>query len=300
MAMASGGWAEPPRGTLVDVGGRRMRMVCDGERQPGRAVVVFEAGAYSGSADFSWLQPRVSAFARTCSYDRAGIGWSDPTDGPRDPGALADDLQRLLLAAGETGPYLLVGHSMAGLITRAYASSYPDSLIGLVLIDAADPSAIALPEAQVWIRRYQQLARLGASLARFGLVKPLSPWFANRIGLTDPIGIEEKRRMFGDPRHLRAAAAEISQTIKGASRALAADPVLARIPVTVITAGPATEPARQAWKEAQQRGARLSPQGRVINVDAATHTSILGSVHGPVVVEAVREMLAGLETRTSR
>jgi pimeloyl-ACP methyl ester carboxylesterase len=288
MAMAAGGWSNPPRGVMVDVGGRSMRLVCEGTRQPGQPLVVFEAGAYSGSADFGWIQPEVSAFARTCSYDRAGIGWSDPVDGPRDPGALADDLHRLLQVAGETGPYVLVGHSMAGLMTRALISGYPDDVKGLVLIDAADPSAISIPEAQVWIRRYQSMARLAAGMSSFGLIKPLTPFFANRIGLPDGAALREKRKMFGAPRHLRAAAAEITQTINGAERATGADPYLARMPVAAITAGP----GRSAWKEAQHRGARLSPQGLIRNVDDATHTSILGPVHGGVVVDAVRTVLS--------
>jgi pimeloyl-ACP methyl ester carboxylesterase len=300
MAMAMGGWDSPPRGTFVDVAGKRMRIVCEGAREPGQPLVVFEAGAYSGSADFGWLQPQVATFARTCSYDRAGMGWSEPTDRPRDPGTLADDLHALLAAAGEPGPYVLVGHSMAGLMTRAFISAHPDEVQGLVLIDAADPSAIGIPEARIWIRRYQRLARLGAGLSQVGLVKPLSPFFANRIGLPDGPALREKHRMFGAPRHMRAAAAEITSTIDGAARAQGADPYLAAIPVAAVTAGPAGEPGRSAWKEAQQRAARLSSQGFAINVDAATHTSILGPLHGPVVVDAIRRVLAAATDAASR
>jgi pimeloyl-ACP methyl ester carboxylesterase len=287
MAMAAGGWSKPLRGEMVDVGGRSLRLVCEGVRQPGQPTVVFEAGAYSGAADWGVIQPQTAQFARACAYDRAGIGWSDPTNGPRDPGALADDLRTLLRAAGEEGPFVLVGHSMAGLMTRAFIAAYPDEVAGLVLVDAADPSAIEIPEARVWIQRFQQAARLGACLSRLGLMKPLTPFFANRIGLpAGSVALAEKRRMFGAPRHMKAAAAEITQTINGGARALDADPFLARIPVTTISAGP----DRGRWSAAQKRAATLSSAGESLVVEDATHTSILGPRHAGVVVGAVRRV----------
>ncbi|GBF57663.1 2-succinyl-6-hydroxy-2,4-cyclohexadiene-1-carboxylate synthase [Candidatus Phycosocius bacilliformis] len=285
LAMAAGGWNNPPRGVLIDVDGRKQRLVCQGEARAGEPIIVFEAGAYSGSADWGYLQPEVAKTARTCSYDRAGMGWSEPSKAPRDPATLARELKALLDASGEKGPYVLVGHSMAGLLTRAFISQYPDHVVGLVLIDAADPSAITIPEAQVWISRYQRLARIGAGLSQFGLVKPLAPFYANRIGLSG-VPLQEKRRLFGSPKHMRASAAEITATIQGGEIALAADPYLKKMPVATITAGPVT-PERQAWKQAQSRAARLSDYGSSINVDAANHTTILGPIYGRVVLEAI-------------
>lgn len=285
LAMAAGGWTNPPRGTLIEVDGRKQRLVCEGEVRPGEPVIIFESGAYSAAADWGYLQPEVAKTSRTCSYDRAGMGWSEPSKAPRDPATLARELKALLTAAGETGPYILVGHSMAGLLTRAYISQNPRDVVGLVLIDAADPSAIAIPEAQIWIKRYQRLARLGAGAAQFGLVKPLAPFYANRIGL-DGLALKEKRRMFGAPSHMRASAAEIAATIDGAQAAMAADSYLESIPVATITAGPVTE-GRTAWKEAQARPARLSKRGSSINIDAANHTTILGPVYGQAVLDAI-------------
>jgi pimeloyl-ACP methyl ester carboxylesterase len=285
LAMAAGGWNNPPRGVLIDVDGRKQRLVCEGEARAGEPIIVFEAGAYSGSADWGYLQPEVAKTARTCSYDRAGMGWSEPSKAPRDPATLARELKALLDAAGEKGPYVLVGHSMAGLLTRAFISQYPDHVVGLVLIDAADPSAIAIPEAQVWIRRYQRLARMGAGLSQFGIVKPLAPFYANRIGLSG-VPLKEKRKMFGAPSHMRASAAEIAATVAGAEAAMAADPFLKRIPVATITAGPAS-PGRSAWKEAQARPARLSSAGTSVNVDGANHTTILGPIYGHIVLDAI-------------
>ena len=300
--MAAGGWKNPPRGVFIEVEGRKQRLVCEGEARPGEPTIIFESGAYSAAADWGYLQPEVAKTSRTCSYDRAGMGWSEPSKAPRDPATLARELKALLDAAGEEGPYILVGHSMAGLLTRAYLSQYPQDVVGLVLIDAADPSAISIPEAQVWIRRYQRLARVGAGFAQFGLVKPLAPFYANRIGLSG-VPLKEKRRMFGAPSHMRASAAEIAATIDGAAAALAADPHLKNIPVATLTAGPVT-PDRSAWKEAQARPARLSARGSSINVEAANHTTILGPIYGQAVLDAIarvkRDAVADLSKSADR
>lgn len=76
-------------------------------------------------------------FARVCTYDRAGLGWSDPA--PRDwtQAAMAADLHALLAASKEPGPYLIVAHSLGGLLARTYARTYPNGVAGLILLDAA-------------------------------------------------------------------------------------------------------------------------------------------------------------------
>jgi pimeloyl-ACP methyl ester carboxylesterase len=283
LAMAAAGWGPPPRGVMVDVDGRLQRIVCEGEARPGVPTVVFEAGAYSGSADWGWLQPQAAKGGRTCSYDRAGMGWSQPAAGSRDPGQLARELHRLLEVTGEAGPYVLVGHSMAGLLTQSFITQYPDEVVGLVLIDAADPSAIDVPEARVWIKRFQDLASLMAGVAPTGLLRPFSLVMSNKIGL-DGLALKEKKRMFGAASHLKASAAEINATLAMKPEDIAADPYLARMPVAALTAGPSNG---GAWQKAQERAAGLSPSGSVEAVAQATHTSILGPVHGQRVLAAI-------------
>jgi pimeloyl-ACP methyl ester carboxylesterase len=301
IAMAGGDWGPPPRGILVDVDGRKQRIVCEGQAKAGVPLVVFESGIYSGSADWGYIQPEVAKGGRTCSYDRAGLGWSQPSTNPRDSATMARELHQLLGAAGERGPYVLVGHSMAGLLTRAFINQNPDDVVGLVLIDAVDPQARSFKTAEVWLRRAGRVANLGANLAPFGLLKPLSPFYANRIGQSG-LAVREKRRMFGAPSHMRASAAEINAILTGAEDAIAADRYLPALPIATITAGPAGEGPNQ-WKESQARAARLSTRGSTVNVDAASHTSILGPVHGSVVIEAIervrRDAMADMEGRAA-
>ena len=129
-------------------------MVCAGP-QDGRPVVVFEAGAFGLSADWGAVQARLAdRGVRSCAYDRAGLGRSDPGPRPRDGLAVTSDFEKMLAASGEPGPYIFVGHSMAGLYGRLFAGRNPDKVAGLVLVDAATPEAADSAIARTWIGRF--------------------------------------------------------------------------------------------------------------------------------------------------
>ena len=127
----------PPPGELYDVGDYRLHLYCTGATSEGSPTVVLEAG--SGFPALTWylVQKDVAGFARVCSYDRAGYGWSDPASGPLSPAQVATDLHKLLEIAQVPGPYILVGHSAGGYYVRAYANQYPSEVVGMVLVDAA-------------------------------------------------------------------------------------------------------------------------------------------------------------------
>jgi pimeloyl-ACP methyl ester carboxylesterase len=108
----------PAPGRLVDVGGYRLHLLCTGQVNAGSSTVVFEGGLGAISILWSMVQKGVAPYARVCSYDRAGYGWSDNGPLPRTAGQIAIELHRLLQNAGERPPYLLVGHSLGGLIIR--------------------------------------------------------------------------------------------------------------------------------------------------------------------------------------
>lgn len=122
-----------PPGKLVDVGGYRLHLNCTGKSGP---TIVLIAGAGDFSFDWGLVQPDVSRFARVCSYDRAGLAWSDPGPTPRTMRQDAYELHTLLKAARIKAPYVLVGHSIGGLIARVYAGQYSDEVAGLVLVDS--------------------------------------------------------------------------------------------------------------------------------------------------------------------
>ncbi len=100
--------------------------------------VIFVSGVGEDHATWKAVQPGVASFARTLSYDRPGLGRSEPTDKPRGVDDLAAELHALLLASGLPPPYVLVGHSLGGAIVRVFAGRYPTQVGGLVLVDPED------------------------------------------------------------------------------------------------------------------------------------------------------------------
>jgi pimeloyl-ACP methyl ester carboxylesterase len=127
----------PTPGELVDVGGRRLRINCSGVSVAGVPTVVLESGFGNSSSVWGRVQPEVAKFARVCSYDRAGLGGSEPVQTQRTVVALTEDLHALLSKAKVPGPYVLVGHSLGGILARLYASYYPAEVAGMVLVDSA-------------------------------------------------------------------------------------------------------------------------------------------------------------------
>src|SRR4029453_4449073 len=146
---------------LVDIGGgRKMYLKCSGRGSP----TVVLGGGLRGSAE-DWgisekSKPRVfsevATFTRVCACDRPGTpvgekpSRSDPVPQPTTAKDAVADLHALLSAAGEAGPYVLVGHSYGGLIVRLYSSTYPKEVSGLVLVDALSEGLQDAETSQQW------------------------------------------------------------------------------------------------------------------------------------------------------
>jgi pimeloyl-ACP methyl ester carboxylesterase len=123
--------APAPLGKLIDVGGYRVHLYCIGTGSP--TVVIVGAGY---SFDWGLVQPEVAKFTQVCSYDHSGIAWSD--SGPKDSCSLrVNEVHTALKNAGVKGPYVLVGHSLGGLVARVYEAQYPDEVAGIVFVDHA-------------------------------------------------------------------------------------------------------------------------------------------------------------------
>ena len=140
----------PPPGKLVDVGGWRLHLNCTGETRASQPTVILEAGSGDFSVEWSLVQPGVAKFARVCSYDRGGDGWSDLGPHPRTMHQLVYELHTLLDKGGVKAPLVLVGHSYGGGLVRLYASTYPGDVVGMVLVEAgADNPWRLLPDGKL-------------------------------------------------------------------------------------------------------------------------------------------------------
>lgn len=138
MALAGVLAAAPLTDRTVDVDGAQIHVRCGGERVPNSSVVILEAGAGNGAETWDKVQPDIAAFARVCAYDRPTLvrnASTRPATPP--PDATIATLDAVLTKAGEAPPYVLVGHSLGGMIVRLYAMRHPDRVHGMVLVDSA-------------------------------------------------------------------------------------------------------------------------------------------------------------------
>lgn len=181
--------AYPPPGQLVDVGGYRLHINCMGTGSP---TVVIDAGWGDWSASWSsWVQPAVAKTTRVCTYDRAGMGWSEAGPLPRTAERFAHELHTVLHQGSISGPYVLVGHSMGGLPVRVFAHEYAAEVAGVVLIESmnrdpaaptapATPPQTAAPASGLWT--YTLPARIGVPrllAGPLGLKAGMSPAVAD-------------------------------------------------------------------------------------------------------------------------
>jgi pimeloyl-ACP methyl ester carboxylesterase len=127
----------PAPGQLVDMGGYRLHINYQGPVGKGPTVVI-DAGMGEGTLSWLLVTPELVSDIRVCTFDRAGMGWSEP--GSRSP-SVADrneELHQLLQRAGIQPPYVMVGHSLGGAYAFAYMHRYPDETAGLVLVDSGN------------------------------------------------------------------------------------------------------------------------------------------------------------------
>jgi uncharacterized protein (TIGR02145 family) len=143
--------SDAPPERLVDVGGQRLYVRCAGPTEGGPTVIL-EAGAGEHSSAWSRVQELLSPQARSCAYDRAGWGRSEPGPAPRSMTQEAFELRTLLDSAGIAGPYILVGHSYGGLLVRRYVERYGDDVVGLVLVDPTHEDDRLGVVGEGWVR----------------------------------------------------------------------------------------------------------------------------------------------------
>ncbi|ODT89261.1 alpha/beta fold hydrolase [Phenylobacterium sp. SCN 70-31] len=272
------------RGELVDIGGRRLRVVRAGPTGGAHPLIVCEHGAFGCASDWAVVQEKLAVRGlRSLAYDRAGLGHSDPGPAPRDGRAINDDLEALLAAVGEAGPVVLAGHSMGGLMVRLFVLERTFPVAGLVLADAVTPDVFSLPGGPQAIRGFGRLLQLTSHAAKFGVMVPISLINGNLIGLPRPVA-GEKRRIHASASHAHAAAAEVMSWPETSRMAGAAD--LPRdLPVAVVTAGP--HRGREALKAIQEKAARHARRGHIEHVAPASHANLLGPRHADAVVRGV-------------
>ena len=276
--------AYPPPGQMVDVGGYRLHINCVGAGSP---TVVIDAGLGDWSASWSnRVQPEAARTTRVCTYDRAGMGWSEPGPLPRTATHFAQELHTLLHKARVPGPYVLVGHSMGGLTVRVFAHAYAAEVAGVVLIesmhprqakpsDSTTPPQVAAPASRLSI--YTLPARIGLLRLLAGpldLKSGLSPEVANAYVAFSVVPrsiqtyIDEGKGM---PESLAQAGAVTS---------------FGAVPLIVLSRGQDQE---QRWQEMQADLLHLSSNSQHLIADQSGHNVQLDQP--AAAVEAIVKMV---------
>jgi pimeloyl-ACP methyl ester carboxylesterase len=128
-----------------------MHIYCTGSGSP---TIVLDAGLGYDALIWGGIQPELSKTTRVCAYDRAGFGWSDALPAPRDADHIAIELHDLLHQANVTGPIVLMGHSIAGIYIRDYATRFPSDVAGLIFVDGSTPLQQDNPAFKAALKRY--------------------------------------------------------------------------------------------------------------------------------------------------
>jgi pimeloyl-ACP methyl ester carboxylesterase len=276
----------PPAGRLVDVGGYRMHLDCRSEGSP---TVVMDAGLGGSSLDWSLVQTDIARTTRVCTYDRAGMGWSDASPQARTPSHIADELHLLLTNAGVPGPYVLVGHSLAGKNVRMFAFAHPDEVAGMVLVDARSELVDSLTpngEADAFRVGLQMQGALYTLARRFGVARAFGARLINQPLLSPDIATEIVL--------LQTRSAAIKETTneglaRSADDAALAGSTLGSMPLIVIAAA-ASMADIPNWSMAQRELAALSTRGRLVIAEQSGHAAHLDQPG--IVIYGIGEVLA--------
>ncbi|GGS83764.1 hypothetical protein GCM10010156_48010 [Planobispora rosea] len=283
VAAAGDGTRHPMPGRLVDVGGHRLHLHCEGPRSGGPTVLL-DAGWGESSTTWAGVRSALAARSvRACAYDRAGYAWSEPGPGPRDASRAAGELHTLLERSGESGPFVLAAHSYGGHVVRLLADRHPGKVAGMVLVDVSDASGTSDAAIEASVPLMTAQTRLYGLAARLGLVRWARGWLLPDTA-TGP-GREHAPVVYG-PGSLAAAARE-AESLPASTRQVHATErpgAWGDMPVVVIAARAGGPPG------VHESLAELSGRGRYVLADTDEHYVHLA--RRDLVVGAIAEVVS--------
>lgn len=305
-------YAQPAR--LISLpDGRKMNLFCLGKGSP---TVVLDAGYGSGASTWAPIHATLAETTQVCAFDRPGYGFSDPGPLPRDTAAIVADERGMLKASGIRGPYVLVGHSMAGLDVRLYASRHSKEVAGAVLVDPSNPHqqkrlAEAGPNVSAIMDKQNALSRTCAEKAIAGAFKPGDSAFSICFPPPPKTLPEDLRTTMiarqGDPARLRNQLSEVESMPGADSEQIdASRKALGAMPWIVLTASktalfPGASPDEQAaltrtWRQMHDEAAALSSRGENRQIEASHY---VWREKPEAVIDAVNEVVAAVRTKAA-
>ncbi|MDH7444804.1 alpha/beta fold hydrolase [Aquimarina sp. 2201CG14-23] len=294
-----------PIGALVDIDGVKFHVNSTGKKN-NKPTLVIEGGGGLSTEYYHWLSEGLKDSLRVVRYDRAGVGYSELSDSPRDLETIAKELHTLLEKTGESPPYILAGHSLGGPYIRVFTQLYPDEVAALVFIDSTHPEQVerfnAAPKSSF---RYKSViwglnvATFFADVGAIGLLESFTePIFAGE-GLPDEIN-SRMRDVLLDGKRLRAYTVEMKNYHTGLKRAQKANEFGA-IPIRVFTAieinrasyeerGIDPEKHLQELIEGQKEFTTLSTQGKQILIDGNHQTIFTKKKNAEIICREIIQL----------
>lgn len=291
----------PPPGRVYSVNGYAMHLYCTGSAAP---MVVVEEGLGDDFISWQRVQPEVAKLTRICTYDRAGLGWSDDRPDPHDAKHFAQQLHALLHAAGEDGPIVLVGASAGGFYARQFVSDFPQEVAGMVFSDSSVPDQVRDIPGGAWT---PEEARQVHHEAMWDLINQSTGWARLRGQCKGEVekGLDTWRNVARAeacrPAYARSGLAEWDEFWHSADEAAQAR-CCGNIPLVIVSRdpdwrNPAWDAQRDArhiaaqpiWNKLQESLKALSPQSRRIIARGSGHHVMID--RPDVVVAAIRQVV---------
>jgi pimeloyl-ACP methyl ester carboxylesterase len=278
--------ATPPPGRLLDVGGHRLHIWCVGS---GRPAVIYESGLGGGAFALPDARARIAAFTTLCTYDRAGMGYSDSGPTPRTSRQIATELAVLLERSGITSPVVLAGASFGGYNVRVFASDYSDRVSGLVLVDASHEDQGARYEAAGLPSQIPPFAGLVPVAASLGVTRLLGVTLGESPESAPPEIRDYVRATAFRASRFGTMANELASTRESAAQVRETRRKL-QVPLVVLSAGRGREGVRgKINRELQLDLATLSAQACHVIAGESGH-GIAGD-EPALVVAAIRAVV---------
>jgi pimeloyl-ACP methyl ester carboxylesterase len=307
----------PQQGKSVSLGpafnNLLLNIDCRGQGGP---TVILDSGLGVPAVGWNPVETEVAKFTRVCSYDRAGYGWSDGTSLPRTSSEIVKELHALLEAAGEKGPYILVGHSFGGYNVRVYNGQYSADVAGMVLVDASheDQNHRMSAPIQAFMKKSLQdmkrQALLAPLLIRFGVVRFTERNQGESPGVSKEFG-QEMLYLQRQTKFIEAAAAELGAFEESGNEVRGAGN-LGDKPLTVLTAGKSADASQlppgfpkkdfddfhEIWvNDLQVKESQLSTRGKRIMVPDSDH--MIPFERPDTIVAAIHEVCTAASAATS-
>jgi pimeloyl-ACP methyl ester carboxylesterase len=307
-----------PSGKLVDIGDFKLHINSTGEKN-NKPTLVIEGGGGTATEYYHWLSEGLKDSIRVVRYDRAGIGYSEVSNTPRDPETIARELHTLLEKAGESPPYLLAGHSLGGPYIRVFTQLYPDEVTGMLLLDSTHPERVerikSIPlkssmkfKSMIWMYDFQSiLGDMGIMMLYDKLMGPILQ--REMEGLPDEIN-HRTIEFLNDGKYIRTIGKEMEEyhaTLKRAGKA--SD--FGSLPIRVFPAAVGGIPdeiyqeylergidlreAQIVSMEMQEELVNLSTNSKLILMDG-NHTSIFTKKeNADIICKEIIQLLVELE-----